>query len=114
MYLRWKKKTRRGKNTNSTINFTLSPVIVESYWHGGRAKQRVLKYLGSIRENNISYIHTRERFWNQVNSNLQSLKLTRQQRASFAAQIQEIVPNPSAEPKAPKGGTWLPVSGAAG
>lgn len=94
MYLRWKKKKRNRKKANSTVGFTLSPVIVESTWEGGKTKQRVIKYLGAIREEDISDHFRRRHFWNKVNMNLLSSEISPHQRAIFAKQIEAVVRNP--------------------
>ena len=95
MYLRWKKKKRNKKKANSILRFTLSPVIVESIWEEGRTKQRVLKYLGAIREENISHLYHRRDFWNKVHTNLLSIEISPQQRALFVKQIEAVIPKPS-------------------
>ncbi len=94
MFLRWKKRKRRSRQTKFLERTTMSAVMVESYWSQGRAKQRVVKHLGSIREEHISYLHSREQFGERVNSNLDSLKIPRQQKALIIAKIQEVVPKP--------------------
>lgn len=92
MFLRWKNKTRKGKQTKGKI--TISPVIVESYWKEGIVKQRVVKYLGSIREEDIPRRDFAEWFWKKVNSNLRSIKVPPRQRTLFMAKINEVVTNP--------------------
>ena len=68
MFLRWKKKNRRRKLWESSVDkLTLSAVIVKSLREDGKIRQKVVKYLGSIREEQISNPHRRRSFWRKVN-----------------------------------------------
>src|SRR5215212_3071477 len=73
VFVRWKrtrlKRDRYGSKAGEEI---LRAVVVESRRVGGKPRQRVVRYLGTIRESDISFPRpmSLDRFWQQVDAGL--------------------------------------------
>ncbi len=105
MFVRWKRKRRRddtsgfGNARTVTPQWLRSAVIVESIRVDGRPKQRILKYLGSIREcyldpDNHASIYHWGYFWRSVDANLEQLELSDVDRVRIVAVLEDVVPRP--------------------
>ena len=88
MYLRWqrRRRARRGKSPLVTA------VLVESRRVDGKPRQRVVAYLGGIRE---AYVDEREgehrAFWRGVDDRLDALGLDPATRARVEASVESRV-----------------------
>jgi hypothetical protein len=92
MYLRWKRKVRRGKNPDKGSRITLCAVLVESHRENGKIKQTVIKYLGSIRHEHIQFSSRRHRFRRKAKQNLLTVDIPEQTRKTILSKLQEVVP----------------------
>ena len=103
MYIRWKKNIRK-KTKADFSNVTFCAVILENKRQDGKVKQKFLKYLGSIRENRIDSATSRTLFWKKASKNLDTLELSKENKASIIKKMLQVVPmsnhrNPISPPK---------------
>ena len=85
MYVRWQRRCR-------VTSPLMSAVLVESHRVDGKPSQKVIAYLGSIREVriNVSERYHRE-FWQSVDDHLNALQLDPEIRANIEASIDSKV-----------------------
>ena len=93
MYIRWKRKHRKAHD-GVVGNITFCAFLVQSHRDGGKVKQKVIKYLGSIRREQINYPHYRYLFLHRVNQKLLALKIPESSLHSILARVREVVPEP--------------------
>lgn len=94
MYLRWKKRVRRGKNLDKGNRITLCAVLVRSDREDGKIKQTVIKYLSSIRQDEIEFANCRRTFWHKARQNLLTLDIPEQTMKTILSRLQKVVPEP--------------------
>ena len=92
MYVRWKKKNRKRRYNESIPKVTLCAVIVRSQRINGKSKQKVVKYLGSIREEQVKYSYSRDIFWRNVRQKLYELDINTKDREVIIRKLREVVP----------------------
>lgn len=97
MFVRWKRrervKRRRGK-TLATGRFLLSAVLVRSERRGGRPRQAIVAYLGSLNEDWLNSSVARDRFWQLAAERLDRIPLTPAERQEVERQVRQRVPPP--------------------
>ena len=81
MYIRWKRCALRR-----TADVTLKAFLVHSVRVAGRPRQRILGYLGAIRERYQQAPAHRQRFWSQVAPRLSALQVDPRTQAALEAQ----------------------------
>ena len=107
MYVRWKvrKLSRRGKLGPARRAFYA--VLVECRRIDGHPRQKVVKYLAHINEQDLGASDVRQLFWEQANEGLSTIEMEVDERAKIEEKLEEVVPRPAQTP-AParrKGGT---------
>ena len=60
----------------------------------GRPRQRVVRYLGAIREGRLVYPLSTDRFWRDVDAALAEVQLDDEQRDAIEAGLAATVPRP--------------------
>lgn len=97
MYIRWNRKKRIKK-----IEWVMKEgdyiyaVLVENIRIDGKPRQKTIKYLSGIGENNPS-VYSRMMFWEKAEKNLASLNLAPDVQEKILASLRERVPKPSDE-----------------
>lgn len=94
MYVRWKKKVRRKETPKASDKLTLCGYVVESYREDKKVKQKVITYLGSIRQEWIRYPHIRKSFWTKAQKRLTKVNLPEKSLAKISSQIHKVIPRP--------------------
>ena len=87
MYIRWKQYVLRR-----TADVTLKAFLVDSVRVEGRPRQRILGYLGAIRERYQQAPAHRLRFWSQVAPRLTALQVDPGTRTALEACLARVVP----------------------
>src|SRR5262245_36840020 len=83
MFVRWKKRermSRRGGRVRPTGGTLLVAALVTSERRGGKPRQRIVAYLGSIDAEALGYVRRRQAFWESAGRKLDALGLSRSQR----------------------------------
>ena len=99
MFVRWQ---RRGRVRTGKASPLMSAVLVDSRRVGGKPRQKVVAYLGGIRETriNVSERYHRE-FWQSVDDRLDALQLDPDIRerieASIESRVRRVTPKIQAE-----------------
>ena len=107
MFVRW--KSRQTKHAGSWAEYSrnqgkpapklLSAVLVESRRVDGKPRQRVVAYLGSVRDDaptGDDGAWRRRAFWRSVDGKLDGLGLEAGQRDAIEAKLAAVVARPSA------------------
>lgn len=97
MFVRWKKRKCTGKNRSRLINYYLDAVLVENYRDGEKVKQRFIKHLGSVGDNDGPI--AKSVFWRDVIKRLDILNLEESEREKIKKKIMERVSIPTQEEK---------------
>ena len=113
MFVRWKRRVSRPlwhaqRNDQDHIRYA---VVVRSERVDGKPRQRIVKYLGGIRESYVvpaitdrltrrKALYARQRFWRSVPTALASLDLPGHERDAIEAKIDARVPRLTAEEEA--------------
>jgi hypothetical protein len=104
MFVRWKRYARktqlRWKNAREYEEIThtlLVAALVQSERRQGKPRQKVVAYLGSIREERLSEVLPREWFWSHAVDVLDRLGFDANQRAVVETALRQRVRRPSAE-----------------
>src|SRR5438445_1807740 len=87
MYIRWKRCVLRR-----TADVTLKAFLVDSVRVAGRPRQRILGYLGAIRERYQQAPAHRQRFWHQVTQRLPALGVDPCTQAALEACLARVDP----------------------
>jgi hypothetical protein len=90
MYIRWKRRWRRRRQ-----EWAHYAELVACVWAAGRPRQRVVSYLGSLREPYRDAPAHRQRFWAQVEQRLTTLGLDPGTQQRLTAQLAQQVPRPT-------------------
>src|SRR5688572_29667158 len=95
MYVRWKvrKLSRRGKLGPARRAFYA--VLVECRRVDGQPRQKVVKYLAHINEQDLGVSDSRQLFWDQANEGLGTIDMTADERARIEEKLEEVVPRPA-------------------
>ena len=88
MFIKW--QTRERRTSAGHLGNLLTCSLVESYRLNGKPRQRVLAYLGGVRD----ALHTNHRiaFWHNVRYRLDKLDIAPDTRAKIEADIAARVP----------------------
>ena len=102
MYVRWQIKRRSEKPLNVWGSDLLTATLVESRRVNGKPRQRVIAYLGSIREKcaqTPEHVNHQLGFWNSVGAKLDGLanQITPDERARIEAKLAARVRIPTPE-----------------
>ena len=89
MFVRWKRRPAAG-------GVLLSAVLVSSRRVDGRPRQRIVGYLGSVRDVHLADSRRRERFWRGADARLEGLGLAPAERRAVEARLLATVPRPTA------------------
>ena len=87
MFARFKKRSIRQ-------GCVLDVVLVESRWIGGRAREKFIKHLKSIRVRSLDCDYSRSRFWQVVDRRLRVLVPDAGSRLRIEGQIARRVSRP--------------------
>ena len=93
MYVRWKRK-RLTRCWRKTMGDSLSAVLVRSERVDGRPRQRYVRHLGAIPEQQIGTYGWALDFWHSVDASLTALELLPDERERLAGQVATRVPRP--------------------
>lgn len=85
MFIRLKKK--RLSKQHGAARFTLCAVLVESYREKGQPRQRVLKYLGSVRQELFADHDHRRRFFLDLVTRIDQLRLDATSKTKLKMQL---------------------------
>jgi hypothetical protein len=80
VFVRWKRRPLRRRETSSPDEQALSAVLVETHRVDGRPRQRVVRYLATIKAGQLVHPLSVERFWQAVDARLAELPLADDQR----------------------------------
>jgi hypothetical protein len=95
VFVRWKRRPlRRRRESSPPDEHALSAVLVESHRVDGRPRQRVVRYLATIKEGQIADPLSTDRFWRDVDKGLAELELDDDQRRAFETRLEATVPRP--------------------
>jgi hypothetical protein len=117
MYVRWKRRAMRKqvhvgrkwaivkgqrtivhvKESQPTGDYALSAQLVESHRVDGRPRQKVIKYLGTIREPAVAHVGHRMSFWRTVSAAFKALDLPPEQQHTIELALHARVPFPTME-----------------
>ena len=97
MYVRWNKRKRFKIGWRKKEGHYLSAVLVESRRIDGTPRQKIIKCLGSIGEENLHRVFWRQGFWVTTEKNLAALGLSDENQQKIIASIEKVVPKPSAD-----------------
>jgi hypothetical protein len=114
MFVRWERRERvsvkrrrlrdeRGRKhyvaapPRKTGEFVLVVRLVKSERRDGKPRQKVVAYLGIVREEYAEHPTHREAFWRRASARLDALGLDPEERGKIEAALLARVPRPSAE-----------------
>jgi hypothetical protein len=73
---------------------TIIAELRRSFRRNGQARNEMVSYLGSIRENRVKYLAVRHYFWKQVDFKMRALGLPDGERERLAMKLEQKVPRP--------------------
>jgi hypothetical protein len=97
VFVRWKRRPLRRRETSSPAQQALSAVLVETDRVDGRPRQRVVRYLATVKAGQLGYPLSVERFWRAVDARLADLPLADDQRLVIERKIGGTVPRPDTD-----------------
>ncbi len=97
MFVRWKKRTSHAKKSwiRDDHGATLSAELVESVRIDGKPRQKVVAFIHSIREPEVSSLTSRYYFWYEVTKKMRHYpfySLTDEQKAKIVTGLAKVVP----------------------
>lgn len=97
MFVRWKRQLLRKsvKWEGMAPDYGLYAVLIESFMKEGKPRQRFIKHLGSISENDMKKPLLRQQFWKQVEEALEDLELLPEERSKIRARLSEKINPPT-------------------
>lgn len=96
MFVRWKKQQlKRPEANGDAAGVVRYAVLVRSLRVKGKPRQKVVRYLGSIRESRINRAGYRIAFWMNVERNLKKLKLGDHIYQKILNTLSNVVPLPT-------------------
>jgi RNA binding exosome subunit len=95
MYVRWNKRKRFKIGWRKKEGHYLSAILVESHRVDGAPRQKIIKFLGSIGEENLHRVFWCQDFWVTAEKNLAALGLSAEDQQKIIAIIEKVVPKPS-------------------
>ncbi len=97
MFVRWKRRpVRRRRPWSPPDEQVLCAYLVENRRVDGRTRQRVVRYLGAIKEGQLAYPLSTDHFWRRVDAALGELGLDDDRRRAIEARLMAAVPRPGA------------------
>jgi hypothetical protein len=98
MFARWKKRTtvQRRKRWAPPSRTTWYAVLVQSQRIHGTPRQKIVRLLASIQEENLQHPAHRRQFWQHVDRHLAELDLDATTRQHIAEKLCLTVPRPTA------------------
>ncbi len=104
MFVRWKRRKRTygrggllGEWEAERAGDSIDVVLVKSLRVDGRVRQKFVCHLAHVHENQMDWPGRRVTFWEQVTPKLDALGLDLSERAKIEAQLDRVMPRPSAE-----------------
>lgn len=85
MFVRWKRKQLKDDRLKYAQ-------LVKTVQVTGKPRQKVIKYLGSIRESHLECKDYCKQFWDKVNDNLEKLDLEERTVEQVKFKLQQTVP----------------------
>lgn len=95
MFARWKKQTLKSKSHGRHKALSYYAIIVESCTKNGKPSQRLVTYVGGIREKEIQSPFCRKEFWERAEEAISKIKPAPDVRAKIESKFLELVPKPS-------------------
>ena len=92
MFVRWNRRERAR-----TGKFLLAALLIQAERRDGKPRQKVVAYLGSIKEERVPSPYIRKWFWRDVDRRLDSLGLEAEVRQKVEASLVVRVPRPTEE-----------------
>jgi hypothetical protein len=103
MFVRWNRRERKARTRwvngqpHTCRKALLTAALVRSERRGGKPRQKVVAYLGSIAEEAAQELLARESFWLAASARLDSLNLAPEQREKVEAALHARVNRLTAE-----------------
>jgi hypothetical protein len=97
MFIRWKRRKKavpkpgRTPHKRSNAGDSLYCVLVESARINGSPRQKVVRYLASVDENDCDKLWLRVDFWDYVSAQLDRMPLARRERVKIEESINRVV-----------------------
>ncbi|WP_374027422.1 hypothetical protein ACES2J_12505 [Bdellovibrio bacteriovorus] len=96
MFARWKSQLlRKSLRHRGSPKHAYYAIIVEAYKKDGRPAQRLVRYIGGIREQDLNSPFHRKEFWERADRIMAEMNLAPQMRSSFEQKFAAKVPRPS-------------------
>lgn len=98
MFARWKKRRLKRREANDSIEGAVrSAVLVRAIRINGKPRQKIVQYLGSIRDSQIEESRCRVRFWFEVERKLKGLEIADELYNKVLITLSMVVPLPTVE-----------------
>jgi hypothetical protein len=110
MYVRWKVRKLSKRGARGPAPRAFYAVLAECKRIDGQPRQKVIKYLGHIHENDIPEAESCATFWNQALDKLEELDLPKETMAKIETKMGNVVPRPPRFRR--RRGTAAPARGA--
>jgi hypothetical protein len=95
VFVRWKRRIlRRRRDWFPPGEQALSAALVETRRVDGKPRQRIVRYLATIKGGQLVYPPSTDRFWQDVDRTLADMDLDDEQRQTIGARIATTVPRP--------------------
>ena len=94
MFIRWKARTLRKPGSSGLETRSLYAVLVESRRVEGRPRQKVVKYLAHLNEDQKHDDEHRRLFWERVDEKLATLSLAPRERTEIEEKLSEVIARP--------------------
>jgi len=94
MFIRWERRLLARPTPIAPENYSLYAQVVESRRINGKPRQKILKYIGSIKEDCVTNAKDQKNFWEQANKQLDDLKLEPEQRQRLVESLRKKVAYP--------------------
>lgn len=97
MYIRWNRRKRKKTGWRARAGDYMTAVLVKSVRVDGNPRQKVIKTLGSIGENDLNKVFRRRSFWETSERNLSKLTLSDEMLDKIISSLKKVVPKPTDE-----------------
>jgi len=94
MFIRLKRRLLALRTPRSPFQYALDAVCVQSLRKDGKPRQKVIKHLAQIKEDDLDDPQHQMRFWKQVEQNLDTLGLEPEIRQSLEEKLRKKVAFP--------------------
>jgi hypothetical protein len=92
MFVRWKSKSLVQRQYEISPDRLKYAQLVETTWGSGKPRQKVIKYLASIRESQMGSPDHRRQFWKTIHNKLRKLELDPDLEKKIKNKLEETVP----------------------